>query len=104
MMIQMKRCISKWEPSGQGEGSIIEQDGNEGEEEKEDGTTLVFEFCSFANRSKVASVILDRASRTMADEDNASWEYTMQSNNTPGSKQSVVDFYKSVQKYKEPWR
>jgi hypothetical protein len=42
--------------------------------------------------TEVPLVILDRASWTMADEDNASWESTMQSNNTPGSKQSVVNF------------
>jgi hypothetical protein len=141
MMIQMKRCISKWERSGQGKGGIIEPDGNEGEEEKEDGTAPVVEFGSFANQSKVAldsqhsffpfyqlyllylwhmlekhnllgsslsrlnisvaatnggtevpSVILDRSSQTMADEDNALWESTIQSNNTPGSKQSDVNF------------
>jgi hypothetical protein len=141
MMIQMKRCISKWERSGQGKGGIIEPDGNEGEEEKEDETATVVEFGSFANWSKVALdsphsflpfyqpyllycwhmlekhnllgsslnqlnisfaatnegtevplVILDRASWMMADEDNAPWESTMQSNNTPGNKQSVVDF------------
>jgi hypothetical protein len=40
----------------------------------------------------VPSVILDRSSQTMADEDNALWESTIQSNNTPGSKQSVVNF------------
>jgi hypothetical protein len=52
---------------------------------------------------EVLLVILDRASRTMADEDNALWESTMQSNNMPSSKkQSVV--YTSVQKQKEPWR
>jgi hypothetical protein len=54
MMIQMKRCISKWERSGQDKRGIIEPDGNEGEEEKEDGAAPVVKFGSFANRSKVA--------------------------------------------------
>jgi hypothetical protein len=41
---------------------------------------------------EVPLVILDRACWTMADEDNASWESTMQSNNMPVSKQFFVDF------------
>jgi hypothetical protein len=53
---------------------------------------LNISFAATNGGTEVPSVILDRAPRTMADEDNASWESTMQSNNTPGSKQSVVDF------------
>jgi hypothetical protein len=50
----------------------------------------------------VPLVILDRASRTMANEDSASWESTIQSNNTPGSKQSAADFTHLSKSIKSP--
>jgi hypothetical protein len=53
MMIQMKRCIAKWECSGQGEGGNIEP-GDDEEQEEGSAPLVVDEFGSLTKQSKVA--------------------------------------------------
>jgi hypothetical protein len=53
-LIAMKRCIAKWERSGQGEGGNIEEE--EGDDEEQDSSSLNSQakFGSLNNRSKIA--------------------------------------------------
>ena len=53
-LIAMKRCIAKWERSGQGEGGNIEEEEGDDEEQDSSSSNSQAKFGSLNNRSKIA--------------------------------------------------